>query len=68
LPSWIFRYQLHSSSISTKIVDYKYRTHNQNILEKGTCRLCRVPRWGLLENGGGKKILSGKITGLVIQV
>jgi hypothetical protein len=32
LSSWIFRYGLQSESIWTKIIDYKYKTDNPNIL------------------------------------
>jgi hypothetical protein len=32
LSAWIFRYQLKKDTIWTKIIDFKYRTENPNVL------------------------------------
>jgi hypothetical protein len=42
LSAWIFRYQLNKTAIWTKIVDYKYKTKNPNVM---CCPTIGTPFW-----------------------
>ena len=62
LSSWIFRYNLQSEAIWTKIVDHKYRTQNPNILccnDVGTSPFWKGVMWALQAARIGIKWLVG---------